>query len=82
MNRYAVCFRQGNGTHRYLQFPPSDRHPTGYWFDGYRKAYKFAHEQEASDAIKRAVKAGFAPSGPWLGKCSMPFVTDKEEDHA
>lgn len=74
-NLFAVCFRQGNGQHRYLTSPSRD-----IWQGGYNEAAKFATREEAQSWIASHPTSCCAGKSAWLGNCGAAFVTDKEED--
>lgn len=74
----CVCFKQGNGSHRYLKFPPTTRNPAGLWYGGYGTAHDFGDVKEAQRFIASIPPEDLDPSGPWLGECSLPFVTTED----
>lgn len=73
---WAVCYRQGDGTHRYMRLPPSERLEHGLWMGGYDGAFKFANKNSAELVAAKIPDA----SGLWLGQCSRAFAVDRELD--
>lgn len=77
--KFCVCFKQGNGQHRYFKWPKGER-PDSYdmWDQGYGNAWDFKSRQAAQAFVDQKIKDGWNASGPFLGNCSPPFVTTED----
>ena len=50
------------------------------WFGGFDRARNFK-TQEAAQSFVSTQLAGWTAESRWLGRCSLPFVTTREEQN-